>query len=90
MRKILLVLSAVSVNARLCDDWAGTPCYWPEGYKICCGPSELLMLIVLGLRVIDMDGGFKTIVLLRTFALIQTLHQRPVKYVIRTFRLGCR
>ena len=51
---------------------------------------KLLMLIVLGLRVIDMDGGFKTIVLLQTFALIQTLHQRPVKYVIRTFRLGCR
>jgi len=41
MRKLLLVLSAVSVHARLCDDWAGTPCYWPEGYKICCGPSEI-------------------------------------------------
>jgi len=51
---------------------------------------KLLMLIVLGLRVIDMDGGFKTIVLVRTFALIQTPHQHPVKYVIRIFRRRCR
>jgi len=50
--------------------------------------TKLLMLNVLGLMVIKMDGGFKRIALVRTFALIHQLHQQPTRYVIPIFRLG--